>query len=269
LIDRETGELVPQDILGPDNNSSDVPALPGKSKIVLDAKETGSAILIQDLTRSGYQNVVPMRYDVKCALALPLLNHEHCIGVLELQSPGVAVFKDATVDTLKAITLSLNVTLEDAWLFESGWLVRQVREGMRHLWDDLYLGRMALADWALSEHDSRRPSGARGECLRDMLTQAVESLKSLEERNTAQGTRCYNILNLTYVKELAVEQIIRIVNISRRQYFYELKDSIEILTDRLIRDHSLTVAKTAESPREAVQVSMQPARPPKAGSAGG
>ena len=71
-----------------------------------------------------------------------------------------------------------------------------------------------------------------------MLTQAVESLKSLEERNTAQGTRCYNILYLTYVKELAVEQIIRIVNISRRQYFYELKDSIEILTDRRLEGNA-------------------------------
>jgi hypothetical protein len=102
-----------------------------------------------------------------------------------------------------------------------------------------------------------------------MLTETVESLKSLEERNTAQGPRCYNILNLTYVKELAVEQIIRILNMSRRQYFYELKDSIEILTDRLIRDHSLTVAQATEPSGEAVQVSMHPARSPKLGPGGG
>ncbi len=269
LIDRETGELVPQDIFTMDSSSPEPPALPGKSKIVLDAKETGSTILIQDLTRSGYQNVVPMRYDVHCALALPLLNHEHCIGVIELQSPGVAVFKESTVETLKAITMPLVVTLEDAWLFESGWLVRQVREGMRHLWDDLHLGRMALAAWALTEQDSQRTPGARGERLREILTRSVDNLKSLEERNTAPGTRCYNILHLTYVKELAVDQIIRILNISRRQYFYELKDSIEILTDRLIRDHSLTLAKSIETSTESTRIPAHTVRRSKLLSGGG
>ncbi len=257
LVDRETGELVPQDLLSAEKNPLQLPALPGKSKIVLEANETGRTVLIQDLTRSGYQNVVPLRQDVQSALALPLFNRDHCFGVIELQSPGAAAFKDATTQTLKAITSPMLVTLEDAWLFESGWLVRQVRDGLRHLWDDLYLGRMELADWALSEQSSRwdRTTGARGEALRDLLVETVESLESLDEHSTPHAARCYSVLYLTYVQELAVDQIIRSLHISRRQYFYDLKDSIEILTDRLIRDHSLAGSKSA-----ALQAVPDPAR---------
>jgi len=239
LVDRETGDLVLQEMLPLDKNSTDPPMLQGKSKIVSDAKESGSVILIQDLSRTGYQRVVPMRPQVQSALALPLLNQEHCIGVIELQSPGVGVFKDATIETLKAVTEPMIVNLEDAWLFESGWLVRQVREALRHLWDDLHLGRMALADWALSDQDFRhdRTTGARGEALRNLLVQAIDDLGPQEEHDPVHGARSYRVLQLTYIKEQAIDQIIRVLHISRRQYFYDLKDSIEILTDMLVRDH--------------------------------
>ena len=255
LVDRETSELVPQDIINSENNPLQISALPGKSKIALEAKENGDIILIQDLTRSGYQNVVPMRFDVQCAMALPLINHDHCIGVIELQSPGMAVFKDSTAETLKTILTPLIVPLEDAWLFESGWLVRQVRDGLRHLWDDLYMGRIPLADWALAEQTPRRDrtTGARGESLREMIVHNIEGLKSYELHGASQGARCYNILNLTYVQEMAIDQIIRVMNISRRQYFYDLKDSIEILTDRLIREHSQVVKNPTDASQKAVQ----------------
>jgi ribose/xylose/arabinose/galactoside ABC-type transport system permease subunit/putative methionine-R-sulfoxide reductase with GAF domain len=239
LVDRETGDLVSQEMLSAEKSSFDPPMLPGKSKIVSEAKETGSVILIQDLARTGYQRVMPMRPEVQCALALPLLNQERCIGVIELQSAGVAVFKESTVETLKAITEPLLVNLEDAWLFESGWLVRQVRDALRHLWDDLYLGRMALADWALSEQGLRRDqtAGARGEALRNLLAQTIESLKPQEEHDPVHGARSYRILQLTYIQEQAVDQILRVLHISRRQYFYDLKNSIEILSDMLVRNH--------------------------------
>jgi ribose/xylose/arabinose/galactoside ABC-type transport system permease subunit len=251
LVYRETDELVPQDALAPEKNS----ALPGKSKIVLEAKESGNAVLIQDLARSGYQNVVPIQADVQCALALPLIYHDRCIGVIELQSPGVAVFKDSTVETLRAIVLPALSALEDAWLFESGWLVRQIREALRHLWDDLYLGRMDLAGWALANLDPHRSSaiGARGETLRELLVKTIESLKSHDVHDESHETRYYRILQLTYIQERAVDQIVRETHISRRQYFYDLKNSIEILSDMLIRDryqatvqHSGSVTEMAD-----------------------
>ena len=255
LVDRETGDLVSQEAFSLDKNGSEPPMLLGKSRIVTEAKESGSVIMIQDLARTGYQRVMPMRHEVQSVLALPLLNRERCIGVIELQSPGVAVFKDATVETLKTITGPLVVHLEDAWLFESGWLVRQVRDALRHLWDDLYLGRMALADWALSEQDLTREltTGTRGEALRNLLVETMEGLKPQELHDPGRGARYYRIMQMTYAQEQAVDQILRVLHISRRQYFYDLKDSIEILSDMLVRNHcgSPTLEQDQHLDREA------------------
>ena len=239
LVDRDTGELVAQDMLSPDRNGSEQPVLPGKSRIVTEAKDSGSMVLIQDLSRMGYQRVMPMRPEVQSALALPLMNRDRCVGVIELQSPGMATFRESTIETLEALTNSLAVNLEDAWLFENGWLVRQTRDALRHLWDDLYLGRMALAEWALPEQDLRkeRTAGARGEALRNLVLETIESLKPQENHDPTHGARCYRILQLTYVQEQAVDQILHTLHISRRQYYYDLKDSIEILTDMLVRNH--------------------------------
>jgi hypothetical protein len=171
--------------------------------------------------------------------------------VIELQSPGVAVFKDSTVETLRTLTSPTLVALEDAWLFESGWLVRQVREALRHLWDDLYLGRMELAGWALSGQDLHRDRaiGTHGEALRNFLVQTIECLKTNSAHDEAHRDRCYRLLQLTYIQEQAVDQIVRETHISRRQYFYDLKDSIEILSDMLIRDRyqaSMQIASASE-----------------------
>jgi hypothetical protein len=173
-------------------------------------------------------------------LALPLMNRDRCIGVIELQSLGVAVFKDTTIETLEALAFPLAVNLEDAWLFESGWLARQARDALRHLWDNLYLGRMALVEWALLEQGTRKEKavGARGEVLRNLLLETIESLKSQEYHDSAHGPRFYRILELTYIQEHAVEQILRELHVSRRQYFYDLKDSIEVLADMLVRNHA-------------------------------
>ncbi|GAP22786.1 ABC transporter permease subunit [Leptolinea tardivitalis] len=238
LIDRETGDIVPQEIMLSDSVSARNTSFPGKSRIVYEAKEQGSAVLIHDLVRAGYQSVVPIQQDVQCALAYPLINHERCFGIIELQSPGIAIFKDSTIDLLKDITTSILTPLEDAWLFESGWLIRQVREALRHLWDDLYLGRMPIAEWALSEKDSHheKTAGARGETLRNVIIKIIESMKT-SESSGERSNRCYQILYMTYIQEQAVEQIVRSSHISRRQYFYELKNCIEVLTDLLIRNH--------------------------------
>ncbi len=238
LVDRETGDLVPQPIL-PGDKGSPAPrdvAL-GKSRIVSEARDTNTAVLLQDLTRSGYQRVLPMSPEVQAALAVPVFNNDHCIGVVELQGPGIGSLKESTVKTLETLTGPLAPSLEDAWLLENGWLVRQVRDALRHLWDDLYLGRLPLAEWALSSQGAspERTAGARGEALRNLLLRTMEGLKPQENHDPSRGNRTHRILRLTYIEEQAVDQILHVLNISRRQYFYDLKDSIEMLTDLLVR----------------------------------
>lgn len=238
LIDRDTDDLVPHDILIPQHGLT--AAIPmGKSQIITEAHQSGNAVLLQDLSRSGSQRVKRMGNEIQSALALPLFNQDHCIGVIELQCPGSGTLKEGTIETLKDLTRPILTSLEDAWLFESGWLIRQVRDALRHLWDDLYLGRLALVDWALpiANHPREHTSGERGEALRSLLIQTINNLKPEGLNPPDHDERGYRILQLTYVEERAVEQIIKTLHVSRRQYFYDLKDSIELLTDLMVRNH--------------------------------
>ncbi len=242
LVDRETGDLVPQQVLRADKGGAMALAALGRSRIVSDARDTATVVVLSDLARAGYAGVTPISPDVQSALAAPILRDDRCIGVVELQSPVAGSLKDSAAQAVCALAAPLARSLEDAWLLESGWLGRQVRDALRHLWDDLYLGKLPLADWLLTANvgDGRGPTaGARGETMRNTLMQAIETLKPQDnhDHDASRASRTYRILRLTYVEEQAVEQILRTVNISRRQYFYDLKDSIEVLTDLLVRNH--------------------------------
>ena len=133
--------------------------------------------------------------------------------------------------------------LEDAWLLESGWLVRQTRDCLRHLWDDIYLGRSTLTGWALTPNNIIKDytPAKRGSTLRQVLLASIENLKSPLEDNpdsySRGDERGYQILKLTYVDELIVDEITRELHISRRQYFYDLKGALEALADALVRSH--------------------------------
>ena len=237
LIDRDSKDLVPHDILAiHDDTTASVPM--GKSQITAETHQTGKAVLLQDLTRSGYQRVKMMGSNIHSALAFPMFEQDRCIGIIELQSPDGISLKEESINTLKDLTQPIVTSLEDAWLFESGWLIRQIRDALRHLWDDLYLGKLDLVNWALtgSYHPRERTTGERGEALRSVLIRTINSLKP-QETNQPHEERGFRILQLTYVEELPVEQIISTLHISRRQYFYDLKDSIEVLTDLMVRTH--------------------------------
>ncbi len=242
LVDRETGDLVPQQVLRADKAGAASLAALGRSRIVAEARESAAPVILPDLTRTGYGRVTPISPDVQSALAAPILRDDRCIGVIELQSPVAGSLKEGAAQAICSLTAPVARTLEDAWLLESGWLGRQVRDALRHLWDDLYLGKLPLAEWLLAAHpaDAAEPTpGARGEAIRAALVNAVETLKPQDnhEHDLGRAARTYRILRLTYIEEQAVEQILRNVNISRRQYFYDLKDSIEVLTDLLVRNH--------------------------------
>jgi hypothetical protein len=241
LVDRETGDLVPQQVLRADKAGAASLSALGRSRIVTEARASVTPVVLSDLTRTGYDRVTPMSAEVQAALAAPILRDNRCVGVIELQSPVAGSLKDAAAQTVCELAAPIARSLEDAWLLESGWLGRQVRDALRHLWDDLYLGKLPLAEWLLVTNDAAATpeptAGARGEAIRNTLLAAIESLKPQENHDPARTTRTYRILRLTYLEEQAIEQILRALNISRRQYFYDLKDSIEVLTDLLVRNH--------------------------------
>ena len=64
-------------------------------------------------------------------------------------APKVTDFSSSILRRVTGLAGSAAPMLEDAWLLESGWLMRHTRDGLRHLWDDHYLGRSPLAEWAL------------------------------------------------------------------------------------------------------------------------
>jgi hypothetical protein len=184
-------------------------------------------------------------------LALPLSVRNRVVGVIEAQSPVPDAFSDEAAELLTSLGNSMAVMLEDAWLLENGWLVRQTRDALRHLWDDLYLGRSALAEWTLSAHDVllEQTPAARGEALRKLLLAAIEGLHPPQgdTRELSRSGREHRILQLTYVEERVVDEITRELHISRRQYFYDQKEALGILADVLVREHQ-TKLQTRSNP---------------------
>jgi ribose transport system permease protein len=238
LVDRETGDLVPQEPYGADGAN---PAAPGRDNIATKAKEMGQQVYVSDVTRVGNHRVVPLHPQVQSALALPLSVRNRVVGVIEAQSPVPDAFSDEAAELLASLGNSMAVMLEDAWLLENGWLVRQTRDALRHLWDDLYLGRSALAEWTLSAHDVllEQTPAARGEVLRKLLLAAIEGLHPPQgdTRELSRSGREHRILQLTYVEERVVDEITRELHISRRQYFYDQKEALGMLADVLVREH--------------------------------
>jgi hypothetical protein len=210
----------------------------GKGSIVWEAKETGRPVRVPDIThRAG---VVPLNTEAQSALALPLMVHKRVVGVMEVQSPVPNAFRDDVVKLLDGLTNSMAQMLEDAWLLDSGWLVWQTRDALRHLWVDLYLGRSALAEWALTTHDVlvEYTPAKRGEALRQVLLSTLDGmLPPPGDSREPSSRRGYRILQLTYVEEFVVDEITRELHISRRQYFYDMKEALEALADALVRNH--------------------------------
>jgi ribose/xylose/arabinose/galactoside ABC-type transport system permease subunit/putative methionine-R-sulfoxide reductase with GAF domain len=247
LVDRETGDLVPQEPYGADGANL---ALLGRNSIAAEAKETGQYVYVPDIGRDDNRRVVPLHPQAQSALALPLSVRNRVVGVIEAQSPVPDAFSDEAAELLASLGNSTAVMLEDAWLLENGWLVRHTRDALRHLWDDPYLGRSALAEWALSAYDMllEHAPAARGETLRQLLLTTVEGLRPLagDTRDASRSGRGHRILHLTYVEGRVVDEITRELHISRRQYFYDQKEALETLADVLVRDHQAKLQERAD-----------------------
>lgn len=253
LIDRETSDLVPQTVLraGIDDSGVEERSGLGRNSIVSEAKEGNSPIRVANVARNNGVRVVPMNANIQSALAVPLEVQKRLIGVIEVQSTVPDAFTDEAIELVQTAGDQVAGVLEDAWLLESGWLVRRERDALRHLWDDHYLSRCDLAEWILTSEEtgSRSRPAAQGEVLRKLLITAIESLRppaTDDVREAARYGRGYRVLQLTYVEEHAVDEIARELHISRRQYFYDLKEALEALADALVRKHQSLLVPVPE-----------------------
>lgn len=242
LLDRDSDQLIQQVSFQAGRSTGlEEAASQHHESLVWEVKKTGLACQAINLTREEQQCVVPLDPSVQSALALPFVVNNRIVGVLEVQSIIPDGFNATAQSLLARVCMQWAATLENAWLLESGWLARQLRDALRHIWDDLYLGNSALAIWALSPSDIRAADtpGARGEALRALLQRGIEMFRPAPARDQSRINRNQRILQLTYVEQYAIEAVLSELGISRRQYFYDLKEAIELLADALVRERRL------------------------------
>ena len=173
-------------------------------------------------------------------MAVPLSSNGQTVGVLEVQSLASHGFVPETTGRLADLLQEVIIPLQDAWLLECGWLASHTRSALRHLWDEVYLGRCALAEWAFPRVDYSSEGGpaTHGVRLRRLLLESIDSLKPKASPGGSRPTdRRYDTLYLTYLEDLTVDEVIKRLTVSRRQYFYDLKDAVGDLAHLLVRTH--------------------------------
>jgi ribose transport system permease protein len=200
-------------------------------------RESGSSAILDNLASKPGNTLTLLDPDVQSAVAIPLTLHGQVAGVLEIQSLAPHSFTPETAKQLMGLNEEITPPLRDAWLLECGWLARQARIALRSLWDDVQLGRCPLAEWAFPASLDRSAEGspaARGAQLHDLLLKAIKDLKSDHSQGDPRATRRHEILHLTYVEGHTVNEVIKELNVSRRQYFYDQKIALEALAHLLV-----------------------------------
>jgi ribose/xylose/arabinose/galactoside ABC-type transport system permease subunit len=230
LVDRETGDIIEQGLVKDDRTIID-----HAQHIAKHVEHSQSPYWINDLDQDQTIHTKRIHTDLKAVLAVPLMYADYVIGVLELQSPYSNVFNDTTAARLEQLVEQFLLPLEDAWLLDSGWFLRHTREALRHLWDEMYLGKCALAGWYFASDGMRdTPPSTRGQELQQLLLAAIDAIQENEVGDRHRSQRHYTVLHLTYVEGLPIETITERMSISRRQYFYSLKESLKAVTHHII-----------------------------------
>jgi ribose/xylose/arabinose/galactoside ABC-type transport system permease subunit len=217
LHDRESGSLVE-----PSSRAS-----PGGT-LTLKSYSTAKPLFLNDLKREQEIQIIPWQSANRAAAAVPIQYSKRVIGTLEVQSSIINVFSPQALETVALLATQMAPNIEDRWLLESGWLTQQVRECLRNLEDDVYLNHCALADWLQINALTRR-----SEFLRQILYDAMESIGPQSTTSNSRATRRYQLLKQTFVDQLAAEMICQNLGLSRRQYFYDLKQAVDEVVDFL------------------------------------
>ncbi len=231
MTDWDTGDLIQQDLESNERTIIDQPA-----HLARQVGSTRAPLWVDDLAREPKVLVEPMRTGLQSAIAVPMIHANRLVGVLELQGSYPKMFNPTTVSLLTEVTAPITPTLQDAWLLETGWFQRQVRDALRHLWDEVYLSKSDLANWAYPSEVNGLPNKLRGQALQQLLLQAVEAMG---QKDHSRDQRRYQILKQTYIQGQTVDQITENLSISRRQYFYDQKEALEAVTHLVINHENL------------------------------
>jgi ribose/xylose/arabinose/galactoside ABC-type transport system permease subunit len=235
LVDRGTGNLIEQD-----TSRNDFVIIDQPDHLAKRVETARQPIWINNLNHED-DSIQPIKPDLQSALAVPVIYHDRVIGVLELQSPYNNMFDETVAVRLMEIAHQISQTMEDAWLLDSGWFLRHTRESFRHLWDQVYLSKCPLSDW-LCDYDPQiatmHPT-VRGRAVQKLLLNAIETIQEKKSGDYAYAKRRYQVLHETYVNNLPVEEITKKLGISRRQYFYDLKNALEFVV-HLIVNHEVS-----------------------------
>ncbi len=202
-------------------------------------KKTRQPVVAKDVSLNSSNAIRPLNPQIKSAAAIPLNMDNQIIGVLEVQSTAPLGFNESAIQELSRLTADVALPLNNAWLLECGWLSKQIRLALRHLWDDVYLEQNPLTDWFIPAFDRSSVNGVtpRGVRLRQHLLDAIDELNAVSNQ-TDMTERRYRILHLTYVDGRAINEVTKELAISRRQYFYDQKDAIDTLAYSLLKDYS-------------------------------
>jgi hypothetical protein len=198
---------------------------------------SGSAVILNNLASRPDERLTLLDPNVKSAVAIPLTMHGRVVGVIEVQSLAPHSFTPETARQLMELNEEITPPLRNAWVLKCGWLTRQTRIALRSLWDDVQLGRCSLAKWAFPanlDRSAESSPAARGTQLRALLLRGIKDLKSDHSQGDPRTTRRHEILHLTYVEGHTVNEVIKTLNISRRQYFYDQKVALEALAHLLV-----------------------------------
>ncbi|HML23469.1 MAG TPA: GAF domain-containing protein [Aggregatilinea sp.] len=230
MVDRETGDVIEQGI-----DASDRTIINEQNHLARRVLRSHAPLWVDNLQDQETLIIEPIKPDLQSALAVPIVNIGRVVGVLELQSPYASIFSAATAEQVRHLTRSIAGPLEDAWLLDSGWFLRHAREAYRHLWDEVYLGKCALTGWIYaSENGTDTHPAERGRAVQQILLDAIEIVRARETGDRARDRRRYEVLHTTYVQNLSVEEITEKMSVSRRQYFYTLKDALETVTHDIV-----------------------------------
>jgi len=217
LHDRESGDLIE-----PRTRES-----PGGT-LALKASSTAKTVFINDLRREQEISVVPWQPTIHAAAAVPIRHHKRVIGAIEIQCIALNAFTPQALESVALLVTQVASSIEDRWLLESGWLTQQVRECLRNLSDDAYLQHCALADWLQINGLAQR-----SEVLRRVLYDAIEHVLPESTTSNSRTARRYQILKQTYLDQSPAETICQNLSLSRRQYFYDLKEAVDLVVDFL------------------------------------
>ena len=243
MLDQQTNDLIELDLNSDDRSIIDQP-----NHLAHYIEETHAPYWTHNRNDNHDLLITPIRpeLDFRSVIGIPILADQRFIGVLELQSPYENVFNKTTAEQLLHITRQMVQPLENAWLLDSGWLVRHTRDALRHLGDEVYLSKCALAGWIYSiSNTTPTPIAMRGQRLNRLLLKLIDMIHEKEAQTNSGSKNRYEILHYTYVRGLSTDEAIAQLHVSRRQYFYDLKDALEAVVHLLINQDLHTLLDEA------------------------